>query len=108
MKTMINDGGSNQKPPLSTSIIRVLLGVAALLSVPLIAMQFTNEVDWDGRDFMIMGILLSSTGMMFVLASRKVRDPLYRNLAFLAIAGACFLLWAEMAVGVFGSPIAGS
>lgn len=35
----------------------ILSAAAILLLIPLIAMQFTNEVDWNAFDFAIMGIL---------------------------------------------------
>jgi uncharacterized membrane protein len=86
----------------------ILLTIAVLLIIPLIAMQFTTEVDWDGRDFAIMGFLLLTTGLTIELVLRKVEKPIHR----LAICGAIlftfFLIWAELAVGVFGSPFAGS
>ena len=86
----------------------ILLTVISLLFTPLIAMQFTSEVNWSGSDFLIMGILLFGTGILceFILrffATRKQR------LIFCGIAILAFLLiWAEMAVGIFNSPIAGS
>lgn len=86
----------------------IVLGVAFLLSIPLIAMQFTNEVDWGPLDFIIMGFLLLSTGLMVELIIRKVRNMNYR-IGLIAVAlVALFLIWAELAVGIFGSPFAGS
>ena len=86
----------------------IVLGVAFLLSIPLIAMQFTNEVDWGPLDFIIMGVLLLSTGLMVELIIRKVRNMNYR-IGLIAVAlVVLFLIWAELAVGIFGSPFAGS
>ena len=34
-----------------------------LLLILFIAMQFTEEVNWDIGDFMVMGIMLSTTGI---------------------------------------------
>jgi len=34
--------------------IRIVLGTAAILLVPLIAMQFTDEVKWDLTDFVAL------------------------------------------------------
>lgn len=90
------------------NLFRVVLITALILAVPLVAMRFTIEVDWDLRDFTIIGILLLATGFTFELGIRKIRNPNYRIMAGLVLFGALFLIWAELAVGIFGSPIAGS
>jgi ABC-type Mn2+/Zn2+ transport system permease subunit len=86
----------------------ILLTVALLLLVPLIAMQFTNEVNWTLFDFLIAGILLLGTGLLCELVIRKVRKPEHR-IAFCAVLLVAFLLiWIELAVGIFGTPFAGN
>ena len=89
-------------------LIGILLAVAAILSIPLIAMQFTSEVDWDLRDFVIMGILLSGTGLMCELVMRKVKTFGGRLLIIGANLAVFLLIWVELAVGIFGTPFAGS
>ena len=86
----------------------ILLTVAFILAIPLIAMQFTNEVDWDFFDFLTMGVLLTGTGLLINLVLRKVKTSGQRLLLIGAILLALFLIWAELAVGIFGSPFAGS
>jgi hypothetical protein len=86
----------------------ILLTVAIILSIPLVAMQFTSEVDWSIGDFVIMGILLTGTGLMCELVIRKVKRPENRYIIILAILALLFLIWAELAVGIFGTPFAGS
>jgi hypothetical protein len=86
----------------------IVLAVVFILLIPLVAMQFTNEVDWKLLDFVIMGILLLGTGLLSELVIRRVRKTEYR-IAFIAvILLALFLIWAELAVGIFGTPFAGS
>ncbi len=86
----------------------ILLAVPALLLIPFTAMQFTKEVNWDIADFLVMGALLAGTGLMIELVLRKVKNPMHR-LAFCAgILFVLFLVWAELAVGIFGTPFAGS
>jgi len=87
-------------------IIQSVAGI--LLLIPLIAMQFTNEVNWDIFDFVIMGILLSGTGFLCEFVLRKVRGTLNRIIICGAVLFVFFLIWAELAVGVFGTPFAGS
>ena len=86
----------------------ILLTVALLLLVPLIAMLFTTEVNWTLFDFLIAGILLLGTGLLCELVIRKVHKPEHR-IAFCAVLLVAFLLiWIELAVGIFGTPFAGS
>jgi hypothetical protein len=56
---------------------------ALVLLVPLVAMQFTDEVDWSVGDFVFAGALLVGTGLLIELA---VRDP--RKVAYRAAAAA--------------------
>ena len=89
-------------------LISIVLTVALLLLIPLIGMQFSSEVDWDGSDFIIMGTLLLGTGLLFELIMRKVKTTQNRIILGIVLFAALFLIWAELAVGIFGSPFAGS
>jgi hypothetical protein len=89
-------------------LIGIVLTVVFILLTPLVAMQFTNEVDWDLRDFTIMGFLLLSTGLLCELVIRKVKKTDYRIGFIAVILLVLFLIWAELAVGIFGTPFAGS
>lgn len=82
--------------------------IAFILAIPLVAMQFTNEVDWKLFDFIIMGTLLTITGLAIELVIRKVKPTNWRIGICLAILILLFLTWAELAVGLFGTPFAGS
>jgi len=86
----------------------IVLTVVILLLIPLIAMQFTSEVDWKLPDFVIMGILLLGTGLLCEFVMRKVKWIENRVLIIGAILVVLFLIWAELAVGIFGTPFAGS
>lgn len=89
-------------------ITGIVVTIAFLLSIPLIAIQFTNEVNWDLRDFIAAGVLLLSTGFLCEFVMRKVKKTIHR----IALCGAVLLLlvliWIELAVGIFGTPFAGS
>lgn len=89
-------------------LIGIVLGVAFLLLIPFIAMRFTHEVDWKLFDFVIMGVLLLGTGLMCELVLRLVTRTVYRIVICGAILLALFLVWAELAVGLFGTRFAGS
>ena len=86
----------------------ILLIIVVLLCIPLIAMQFTNEVVWTLSDFIIAGILLLGTGIVIEVVARNVKDKRTRIGMIIGTLIVLFLVWAEMAVGIFGSQIAGS
>ena len=83
-------------------LIGIVLSVALLLSISLIAMQFTNEVDWKLFDFVIMGVLLLGTGLLCELVMRRVRNMERRIVICGAILVVLFLIWAELAVDILG------
>jgi ABC-type Mn2+/Zn2+ transport system permease subunit len=86
----------------------IVLTVALLLLVPLVAMQFTKEVDWSLLDFVVMGVLLLGTGLLCELVLRRVKTIGSRIVLLAVVLLAFFLIWAELAVGIFGTPFAGS
>jgi hypothetical protein len=53
------------------SAVRVALGVALILSLPLVAMQFSDEVVWSLSDFVVVGVFLTVLGVGLELAVRK-------------------------------------
>jgi peptidoglycan/LPS O-acetylase OafA/YrhL len=88
--------------------IGMLLTVALLLLVPLLAMQFTTEVNWTFFDFLIAAILLLGTALLCELVMRKVRKPEHRIAICAVLLAAFLLIWIELAVGIFGTPFAGT
>lgn len=89
-------------------IIGILATVAALLLIPFIAMQFTTEVVWTVSDFVAAAVLLLSAGFALELVIRKVSNKENRIAFCVAVIAVLVLIWAELAVGVFGTPFAGS
>ena len=79
-----------------------------ILSFPLITMQLTNEVNWTISDFLVMGILLFSTVFTIDFVLKKVKTLKSRLIVIFAIVILLVLVWAELAVGIVGSPLAGS
>jgi Kef-type K+ transport system membrane component KefB len=86
----------------------IVITVALLLLTPLVAMQFTDEVNWKLSDFVVAGILLLGTGLLCELVMRKVTKRKHRIAIIAAVLLVLFLIWAELAVGIFGTPFAGS
>ncbi|WP_373519191.1 hypothetical protein [Pricia sp.] len=87
----------------------IILGIAAgILSIPLVGMQFSDNVNWSGSDFLVMGILLLGTGLAIELALRKIPSTGNRLIVCGIIIVTLLVTWAELAVGIFGTPFAGS
>lgn len=81
--------------------MKIILGVIiGLLLIPLIAMQFTSEVNWSLFDFVVMGILLSLTGFSIELVIRRTQNLDRRYLYITFIVVLFLLVWAQLAVGI--------
>ncbi len=79
-------------------------GVAGtLLLIPLIAMQFTNEVQWSLTDFLFAGVLIVAVGAAFELFVRMSSKGAYRLGAAMGLFGCFLLVWVNGAVGIIGS-----
>jgi hypothetical protein len=89
-------------------MIKILPIVGLLLLIPLIAMQLTDEVNWSFFDFIIMGALLTITGLLIGIILKKVNNSKNRLILIVTIVMIFFLIWAELAVGLFGTPFAGN
>lgn len=92
----------------NTRLIGIVVTVAILLLIPFFAMKFTGEVNWTPIDFITAGVLLFGTGLLCELVLRKVTTIKYRIALCAGLLIALFLVWAELAVGLFGTPFAGS
>lgn len=78
-------------------------GLAAfLILLPLVAMRFTDEVNWDAEDFIFAGVVIGGTGLVFELAVRMSCNLAYRGGVAAALAAAFLILWANGAVGMIG------
>lgn len=78
-------------------------GALLILLVPLVAMQFSDDVNWGVGDFLFAGILILGTGSLFELAVWTTGNIAYRAGAGVALAAAFMLVWITGAVGIIGS-----
>ena len=76
---------------------------AALWLLPLAAMQFTDEVNWDVFDFAVFGSMLIGAGVVCELAVWTTRSTAYRSAVGVAVVAAFLLVWINLAVGIIGS-----
>ena len=82
----------------------VVWGTAAfVLLLPLVAMQFTSEVDWDLMDFVVFGVMLLVVCGTYELATRLTGKKAYRLAVGIALTGVFLLTWIQLAVGIFGT-----
>ena len=84
-------------------MLNVALATAAILMVPLVAMIFTEEVNWSPFDFIVMGGLLFGSGLAYVLISRMSDSTSYRIGVGTAVLAGLLLMWVNLAVGIIGS-----
>jgi hypothetical protein len=69
--------------------VRVAVGVALVLSLPLVAMHFTEDVVWSLADFVLAGLLLTTIGVVLELAVRKAANlAVAVGIAVLGVAAA--------------------
>lgn len=90
------------------TIIRSVLAAELILLVPLVAMFFTEEVDWKLPDFIIVGILLAGVGFAYELIINGVKSNSRQVAVGIILAATMILIWIELAVGLLGTPFAGS
>ena len=89
-------------------LIIIFLILLFLLLIPLIAMQFTDEVNWTTTDFIIAGGLLFGAGLISEIVLRNIKKRNYKVGLLSAILIIVFLIWVELAVGIFGTLFSGN
>jgi hypothetical protein len=75
--------------------------IILLLLLPMVAMQFTREVQWDKSDFAAAALLLCGGGLAYEIGSRLLRATTHRLLLGALLLLTVGLIWAEGAVGIF-------
>jgi uncharacterized membrane protein YdcZ (DUF606 family) len=85
------------------NIVRPALISMFILLLPLLAMQFTDQVVWDLADFAIAGVFLFGAGLIYEFVASKRGSTAYRAAVGLAVATALLLVWTNLAVGIIGN-----
>ena len=88
-------------------IKRILVASSSLLIIPLFFTVISDEFNWSFFDFIIMGFMMMVVGISFELVSRVIKSGKRKKLLYGLIILLFLLLWAELGVGIFNSPIAG-
>ncbi|MEX0722508.1 MAG: hypothetical protein WD053_01455 [Gracilimonas sp.] len=92
---------TNQKFSKPVAILSLVTG--GILLIPLIAMQFSTDVDWSLADFILMGVLIFCTGFTYLFITRKAEEIAYRVAIAFALLTGFLLIWVNLAVGIIGS-----
>jgi ABC-type polysaccharide/polyol phosphate export permease len=93
-----------------TTLIKLRRSIAfslGFLVIPAVAMLFTSEVKWGTMDF-IIGFTLLFLISFFVQWLYAKLPSKYRFYAIAVAIILFILLWMEIAVGLFDTPIAGN
>jgi hypothetical protein len=87
--------------------------IILLITVLMLIIPFVEQLDgnaafnWSGFDFVLAFILLFSFGLILEFTFRKLPNKKSKFIVILMILFLFVLFWAELAVGIFNSPIAG-
>lgn len=84
------------------NIFRFAIVTSLILLIPLL-----GRWPWSLGDFIVMGTLIFGTGLAYELITKKAGKN-HRIAIAVVLLVALFLTWAELAVGLFGTPFAGS
>jgi hypothetical protein len=76
--------------------------VALILLIPLVAMQFGDEWDWNLFDFVFAGTVLFGAALLYEFVASKGGTIAYRAACGVAIVTAVLLVWVNAAVGIIG------
>ena len=77
------------------------IALVALLLVPAMAMQLTDEMNWGPEDFVFAAGLLGAFGIVVELATRLLRRGFVRGGTIAVSLALVLTIWAEAAVGIF-------
>ena len=79
----------------------------SLLVFPLFFNIILDDFNWSIFDFAVMGFMLFFVGIALELVSSLVKGGKKKEILFGLIILLFLLLWAELGVGIFNSPISG-
>jgi hypothetical protein len=93
---------------INLKLTKRVLAPLFLLLIPLFGNIFSNQVNWSLFDFIVMGFLLGLTGLSIHFIIEKLRNKTFKIVTIIFALIIFLMIWVELAVGVFGSPITGS
>ena len=85
----------------SAALIATVTGI--ILLIIFLAMQFTDEGNWNLFDFVFAGVLIFGTAFTYKLITRSKSNIAYRFAVGIALGTGFIIIWANGAVGIIGS-----
>ena len=85
----------------SKRILTYFLIVIVILSIPLIAIQYTSEVNWTLFDFSMASLLLITTLTLIEITLQNFKNKTFRITTVFVIVFLFLLLWGDLSVGIF-------
>lgn len=76
---------------------------AALLMVPAVMMQVSDEWNWGPASFVVAGALLAGVLLAYEWAARRNGGAAYRAGVVVALVASFLVVWINLAVGIVGS-----
>lgn len=100
---------SSEKNP-NKRLLNLLFGAGVILLI-FVTLQLTigsgvngQGFNWELSDFIVMGLLLFSTALLYEAILRKVKTKKSRMLICVIIFLVFALIWIDLAVGIFNIP----
>lgn len=78
-------------------------GAVTLILTPLLAMQFSSEVNWGKADFLFAAIIFGILGGLIELAVHTSSNWYFRLGAIFAVLAGFMIVWSNLAVGMIGN-----
>ncbi len=95
-------------PMNKNTLFKICFIVALLLLVPFLASLVTDEVKWELTDYLVAGSILFCAGVFVDVIHQKINKPPWRVFFIIVLVVVIILIWVELAVGIFNSPVAGN
>ena len=90
------------------AFIKIFGITIVLLLLPFVSSLFNDQIDWDVLDYSVMGSMIFTAISLFFYTNRKFKKTKSSYWIEIFILVIFLLLWAELAVGIFNTPLAGS
>lgn len=81
--------------------VRIVIVAALVLLIPLISMQYSEDVNWSLLDFTTAGVLLLIAGLAYELLLARTKNAKQRAIVGAVITVLFLWMWIELAVGLF-------
>jgi hypothetical protein len=79
----------------------IVFGTIVILFIPLVAMQFTVEVNWNIGDFIVAGALLSFFGYLYKVLTKTSNSRVKNKIIGVIVLTSLIFVWVVLAVDVF-------